>query len=125
MEENQTPKQDMVDRKAAWIERMFDRLFAAIQKDTKVAIIVVLVGVVIWQQIISNKKDERWIADITKLNDKINAAVERSVERQLDIKMIPIEAKQDSVYKNVDTSLNNLNGSIETFKKSVKEKFKK
>ncbi|SMC53459.1 hypothetical protein [Pedobacter nyackensis] len=122
MEENQTPKQDMVDRKAAWIERMFDKLYAATIKNPYGALLVVSVLMNIWQFNIAANKDVRWQEDITKLNDKINAAVERSVQRELPKQMVTIQAKQDSVSKNVDTSLLNLNGTLETVRKLIKNK---
>lgn len=122
MEENPTPKQDMVDRKAAWIERMFDRLFLAILKNPYGALLVVSVFMNIWQFNINASKDVRWQEDITKLNDKINAAVERSVQRELPKQMVPLQAKQDSLSNNVDTSLINLNGTLETVKKLIKSK---
>jgi len=122
MEDNQ--KQDMVDRKAAWIERIFDKLYTATIKNPYGALLVVSVMMNIWQFNINANKDVMWREDITKLNDKINAAVERSVQRELPKQMAPIQAKQDSLNKNVDTSLLNLNGTLESFKKSVKQKFK-
>lgn len=122
MEENQTPKQDMVDRKAAWIERIFDKLYAATIKNPYGALLVVSVLMNIWQFNINANKDVRWQEDITKLNDKINAAVERSVQRELPKQMVTIQAKQDSVSKNVDTSLLNLNGTLETVRKLIKNK---
>jgi len=122
MDENQTPKQDMVDRKAAWVERIFDKLYAATIKNPYGALLVVSVLMNIWQFNINANKDVRWQEDITKLNDKINAAVERSVQRELPKQMVTIQAKQDSVSKNVDTSLLNLNGTLETVRKLIKNK---
>lgn len=125
MEENQVPeegKQDMVDRKAAWLERMFDRLFAAVQQNVFATLLVLAVGVIFWQQATINRLNELRIADITSLNEKINVAVERSVERKLPEKLAPYEAKQDSISKNVDTSLYNLNGTVESVKQYIKKK---
>lgn len=124
MEENETPevKQDMVDRKAAWVERAFDKLFAAVQQNVFATLLVLAVGVIFWQQGTINRLNELRIADITTLNEKINAAVEKGVERKLSEKMAPYVAQQDSTRKNVDTSLYNLNGTLESVKKYLKAK---
>lgn len=122
MEEIPKPKQDMVDRKAAWIERMFDRLFSAIGANPTAAILVLSAGLNIWQFSINNELNQLRINDITNLNEKINAAVQKSVEREIPKKLAPYEAKQDSISKNVDTSLYNLNGTVESVKQYIKKK---
>ncbi len=123
MEENLTPnKQDMVDRKAAWIEKMFKLLFSSIQNDLKGTFLVLAVIVIIWQQITINTLNTLRIQDITSLNEKINAAVEKRVESKVSEQMVPLQAKQDSLSNNVDTSLLNLNGTLETVKKLIKNK---
>ncbi|WP_316743827.1 hypothetical protein [Pedobacter antarcticus] len=126
MEEEESPvakaKQDMVDRKAAWIERMFDRLFAAVGANPTAALLVLSLGMNFWQFNIGAEKDRLRIQDITSLNEKINLAVEKSVERELPKKLAPYEAKQDSISKNVDTSLYNLNGTVESVKQYIKKK---
>lgn len=121
-EENQTPgKQDMVDRKAAWVERMFDRLFAAIQKNPYATIAVISVGMNIWQFNIGTDKDRLRIQDITTLNEKVNMAIEKRVDEKVSEKMVPIQAKTDSVTSNIDTSLTNLNGIVNSIKQSIKK----
>jgi diacylglycerol kinase len=124
MADEQTPgeKQDVIDRKAAWIERAFDKLFAAVQQNVFATLLVLAVGVIFWQQGTINKLNELRIADITTLNEKINAAVEKRVDDKLTEKLAPYEAKQDSISKNVDTSLYNLNGTVETVKQYIKKK---
>jgi hypothetical protein len=124
MAEEQTPseKQDMVDRKAAWIERMFDRLFAAVGANPTAAILVLSVGLNFWQFSINKDINELRISDNARLNEKINAAVEKSVERKLPEHLAPYEAKQDSISKNMDTSLYNLNGTVESVKQYIKKK---
>lgn len=123
MDENLTPnKQDMVDRKAAWIEKMFKLLFSSIQNDLKGTFLVLAVIVIIWQQITINTLNTLRIQDITSLNEKINAAVEKRVESKVSEQMVPLQAKQDSLSNNVDTSLLNLNGTLETVKKLIKNK---
>lgn len=123
MEENQTPgKQDMVDRKAAWIERMFDRLFLAFQKDLKGALLIIAIGVIIWQQYaIIGEKQAR--LDDNKVSKKeMIDEVRRNMEIELPKRIAPIQATQDSIGKNVDTSLLRLNGTLETVKKLIKSK---
>jgi hypothetical protein len=124
MAEEQTPseKQDMVDRKAAWIERMFDRLFAAVGANPTAAILVLSAGLNFWQFSINKDINELRISDNARLNEKINAAVEKSVERKLPEHLAPYEAKQDSISKNMDTSLYNLNGTVESVKQYIKKK---
>lgn len=126
MQEQESPvakaRQDMVDRKAAWIERMFDKLFSAIGANPTAAILVISAGLNVWQFSINNDLNKLRIQDITNLNEKINAAVEKSVERELPKKLAPYEAKQDSISKNVDTSLYNLNGTVESVKQYIKKK---
>jgi len=115
-------KLDALDRKGAWVERMFDRVFKAAREDTKATIIVVLLGWIIWQQITINEANRLRIADITALNEKINLATEKSVERKLNEKLAPIQAKQDSTSKAVDTTLLNLNGTVESVRKYINKK---
>lgn len=106
----------MLDRKMSWLERMFDRLFSAIQKDMKGTLLILSIGMNFY---------------ITNLYIKLNASskeemineVRRSVQRELPKSLAPIQAKQDSISKNidsmnknVDTSLINLNGTVETVK---------
>lgn len=123
MEENLNPgKQDMVDRKAAWIERMFDRLFLAFQKDLKGALLIIAIGVIIWQQYaIIGEKQAR--LDDNKVSKKeMIDEVRRNMEIELPKRIAPIQATQDSIGKNVDTSLLRLNGTLETVKKLIRSK---
>ncbi len=126
MQEQESPvakaKQDMVDRKAAWIERMFDRLFAAIQKNPFATIAVLSLSMNIWQFSINNHINELRLSDKDKSNADIVAEVRRTVDRELPKKLAPYEAKQDSISKNVDTSLYNLNGTVESVKQYIKKK---
>ncbi len=122
-EENNTPgKQDMVDRKAAWIERMFDRLFAAIQKNPFAALLVISVGLNVWVIKMNSDLQQARLNDNALSKKEMIDEVRRSVQRELPKQMVPIQARQDSVSKNVDTSLNNLNGALETVKKLIKSK---
>ena len=118
-------KQDALDRKGAFIERMFDKLFAAIREDVKGTIIIVCIGVIIWQQTVITEANTLRIADITNLNEKINAATEKSVERKLTEKLAPIQAKADSSSKAIDTSLLNIDGAVETFKQYIHKNSRK
>jgi hypothetical protein len=115
-------KRDMIDRKGAWIERMFDRLFAAIGSNPTAAFCVLSFGLNIWQFNINTQINELRLSDNDKANDKINAAVEKYVNRMLPEKLAPYEAKQDSISKNVDTSLLNLDGTVEIVKKYFNKK---
>jgi hypothetical protein len=123
MEENATPtKQDMVDRKGAWIERMFDRLFAAILKSPYATLLVlsVILNYILIDMVIDEKQAR--LDDKTVSNKEMIDEVRRSVQRELPKQMETIQAKQDSVSKNVDTSLLNLNGTLETVRKLIKSK---
>lgn len=122
MEENQTPKQDMVDRKAAWIERMFDRLFAAIQKNPLATLLVISVGLNVWVIKMNSDLQQARLNDNALSKKEMIDEVRRSVQRELPKQMVPLQAKQDSLSNNVDTSLLNLNGTLETVKKLIKNK---
>lgn len=122
MEENIIPeKQDMLDRKGAWIERMFDRLFSAVQKNPFATLLILSIGLNFWQYNINNEMNRLRIQDITMLNEKINVAVAAGVQRELPKQLAPYQAQQDSNSKKLDTSLINLNGTVE----SVKQYFNK
>lgn len=122
MEENEIiPKQDLVDRKAAWIERMFDRIFLAVQKNPFATLLILSIGLNFWQYNINNEMNRLRIQDITLLNEKINVAVAAGVQRELPKQLAPYQAQQDSNSKKLDTSLTNLNGTVE----SVKQYFNK
>lgn len=118
MEEIQVAeKQDMLDRKAAWIERMFERLFSAIQKDVKGTLLVLSVGLNFY---IVNLYVN--LQQTTK--QEMIAEVRRSVRAEIPKQMAPIQAQQDSIIKNVDTSLLNLNGTVESVKQYIIKKTK-
>lgn len=109
--------EDALDRKGAWIERMFDRLYAAVLKNPYATLLVLSVGLNFMQYQEAKTKDENWRKDITALNEKINAAVERGVERETARQIAPIKAQQDSTNRKLDTSLNRLNNTIENVDK--------
>lgn len=127
MEENQPPDegtQDMVDRKAAWLERMFDRLFGAVQKDTKGTIMILSIALNFYVINLYLKLTASSKAEMIQ-------EVRRSVRQELPKQMAPIQAKQDSISKNVDsmsknvdTSLTNLNGTVESVKQYFDKKTK-
>ena len=126
MEENEiTPKQDLVDRKAAWIERMFDRLFIAVQKNPFATLLILSIGLNFWQYNINNEMNRLRIQDITLLNEKINVAVAAGVQRELPKQLAPYQAQQDSNSKKLDTSLTNLNGTVETVKQDFNKNKRK
>ena len=121
-EENQTSgKQDMVDRKAAWVEKIFKMLFAAVKENPAAALLVLSILLNFWQFSINNEINQLRIQDITSLNEKINKAVEARVDAKVSEKMVPIQAKTDSVTINIDTSLTNLNGIVNSIKQSIKK----
>ncbi|NQX37711.1 hypothetical protein SAMN05421820_103295 [Pedobacter steynii] len=121
MEEEIETKQDMIDRKAAWLERMFDRLFIAVQQNPFATMLILSVGLNFWQYNVINEMNRLRIQDITMLNEKINIAVAKGVERELPKQLAPYKEQQDSNSKRLDTSLINLNGTVE----SVKQYFNK
>lgn len=110
-------QQDIIDRKGAWIERMFDRLFSAIKENPFATLLVLSVGLNFMQYQEAKNKDKAWRADITSLNEKINAAVKERVLSELPKQLEPIRASQDSSSKKVDTSLNNINETVQSVKK--------
>lgn len=114
-------KQDMIDRKGAWIERMFDRLFSAIQSNPFATLLILSIGLN-YMQFADNREMTRLrIEDISSLNEKINTAVYKNLQKELPIQLAPYKEQQDSNSKKLDTSLHNLNGTVE----SVKEYFNK
>lgn len=116
MEEEIETKQDMIDRKAAWLERMFDRLFIAVQQNPFATMLILSVGLNFWQYNVINEMNRLRIQDITMLNEKINIAVAKGVERELPKQLAPYKEQQDSNSKRLDTSLINLNGTVESVK---------
>ena len=112
-ETNNAPKQDMIDRKGAWLERMFDRLFLAVQKNPFATMLILSVGLNFWQFSIYTDLNKARILDITTLNEKINIAVEKRVNSELPKQIAPIQAEQEERSKKTDTSLNNLNQALD------------
>ncbi|KIO75195.1 hypothetical protein TH53_21940 [Pedobacter lusitanus] len=121
MEELQNPQaetQDMIDRKAAWIERMFDRLFSAVQKNPFATMLILSVVLNFWQYNVVNEMNRLRIADITLLNEKINRAVEKGGQLDLSGQLTPYNKElRDSNNKKSDTSLFHLNGAVESVRK--------
>lgn len=111
------PNQDLIDRKTAWIERMFDRLFMAVQQNPFATMLILSVGLNFWQYNINNEMNRLRIQDITMLNEKINLAVVTGVQRELPRQLAPYKEQQDSNSRKLDTSLINLNGTVESVKK--------
>ncbi|WP_316841313.1 hypothetical protein [Pedobacter gandavensis] len=114
---NPDPNQDLIDRKTAWIERMFDRLFMAVQQNPFATMLILSVGLNFWQYNINNEMNRLRIQDITLLNEKINMAVVTGVQRELPKQLAPYKEQQDSNSRKLDTSLLNLNGTVESVKK--------
>jgi len=117
--------QDIIDRKAAWLERMFDRLFSAVQQNPFATMLILSVGLNFWQYNINNEMNRLRIQDITMLNEKINVAVATGVQRELPRQLAPYKEQQDSNSRKLDTSLLNLNGTVESVKKYFKENKKR
>lgn len=114
---NPDPNQDLIDRKTAWIERMFDRLFMAVQQNPFATMLILSVGLNFWQYNINNEMNRLRIQDITMLNEKINMAVVTGVQRELPRQLAPYKEQQDSNSRKLDTSLLNLNGTVESVKR--------
>ena len=124
MEEIQNPPaetQDMIDRKAAWIERMFDRLFTAVQLNPFATMLLLSVAMNFWQYSALNEMNRLRIKDITSLNEKINLAVEKGVRQELPRQLAPYKEQQDSNNKKLDTSLIHLNGTVESVRRYINE----
>lgn len=97
---------------------MFDRLFSAVMKNPYGALLVVSVFINVWLIKMNSELQQARLNDNASSKKEMIDEVRRSVGRQI----APIQAKQDSVSKNVDTSLNNLNGTLETVKKLINRK---
>lgn len=122
MEENIIPeKQDMIDRKGAWIERMFDRLFTAMQRNMTATVLILSLGLNFYQYTLKNEVDALRLAEYARSKEEMILEVRRSVQRELPKQLAPYQAQQDSTSKAVDTSLLNLNQTVE----SVKQYFNK
>lgn len=124
MEEIQNPPtetQDMLDRKAAWIERMFDRLFIAVQQNPFATMLLLSVAMNFWQYSALNEMNRLRIKDITSLNEKINLAVAKGVQQELPKQLAPYKEQQDSNNKKLDTSLIHLNGTVESVRRYINE----
>lgn len=80
---NPANSQDIIDRKAAWMERMFDKLFFALQLNPYATMLILSVGLNFWQYSINNEMNQLRIKDITMLNEKINVAIEKGVQTEL------------------------------------------
>ncbi|MDQ1139404.1 hypothetical protein [Pedobacter agri] len=114
-------KEDVIDRKGAWIERMFDRLYLAIKENPLATLLVLSVGLNIMLINMNSDLQEARLSDEKSSNKEMIEEVRRSVQRETTRQIAPIKAQQDSVIKNVDTSLININGTVE----SVKQYFNK
>lgn len=101
-------KQDMLDRKGAWIERMFDRLFSAIQKNILATVLVISIGYNIYQSSRVDGFQDKLIELSYKQKEEMIDEVRRSVSTQLT----PIREKQDSNSSKLDTSLIELNSTV-------------
>jgi len=110
-----TTKQDAIDRKGAFIERMFDRLYAAIKENPLATILVFSVALNFWVI-------KLYIELIKTSKEEMIAEVRSTVKIETEQYMKPIKAQQDSVIKNVDTSLININGTVEQVKKYFNSK---
>lgn len=106
-------KSDLIDRKGAWIERMFDRVFAAIKENPYATLLVLSVALNFMQYREAKQSFKDWQNDTKALNEKINIAIEKSVERQLGEKMEPIINSNNKL----DTALTKMDKTVENFKK--------
>ena len=114
-------KEDVIDRKGAWIERMFDRLYLAVSQNPWATLLVLSVGLNFMLISMNSDLQEARLSDEKSANKEMIDEVRRSVQRETTRQLEPIKAQQDSVIKNVDTSLININGTVE----SVKQYFNK
>ena len=127
MEENQTPetvKQDVIDRKAALLERIFDKLFSAVKENVFATLLVLAIIVIFWQQSTINDITALRLAEKDKSKEEMINEVRRNVERELAKQLVPIQAQTDSNSRKLDTSLINLNGTVETVKQYIIKKTK-
>ena len=115
-------KEDVIDRKGAWIERMFDRLFLAIKENPFATLLVLSVGLNFMLISMNSDLQQARLDDEKKSNQEMIDEVRRSVQRETTKQIAPIKAQQDSIVKNVDTSLININGTVESVKKYFNKK---
>jgi hypothetical protein len=115
-------KEDVIDRKGAWIERMFDRLFLAIKENPFATLLVLSVGLNFMLISMNSDLQQARLDDEKKSNQEMIDEVRRSVQKETTKQIAPIKAQQDSIVKNVDTSLININGTVESVKKYFNKK---
>jgi uncharacterized protein YoxC len=126
MEENPMPerKQDVIDRKGAWLERMFDRLFGAIQKDTKGTIMILSIALNFYVV-------NLYLDTVASSKDEMIAEVRSSVKRETAKQLAPVQARQDSISNNVDsmgkkvdTSITSVKGIVQSVQQYIDKKQK-
>ncbi|NII81760.1 MULTISPECIES: hypothetical protein [unclassified Pedobacter] len=114
--------EDVIDRKGAWIERMFDRLYSAVTQNPWATLLVLSVGLNFMLISMNSDLQQARLDDEKKSNQEMIDEVRRSVQRETTKQIAPIKAQQDSIVKNVDTSLININGTVESVKKYFNKK---
>lgn len=100
--------EDALDRKAAWLERWFTTLFAAIKENVFATLLILAIGIIFWQQTIINTKNEQIIAEKEASKAEMIKEVRSTVSRQL----APVIANNDSATKRLDTSLTRVEKTI-------------
>ena len=100
LRDNYHENQDFIDRKAGFIERMFDKIFFAAQRDVKITFIVILVisnGATFY---LYTRSLESRLIDNQEYSEKIIQEVRRTIipeiNREVDRKTEKIETKVDS-----------------------------
>ncbi|WP_407431282.1 hypothetical protein [Arcticibacter sp.] len=121
-EEKDGAKQDMIDRKISSLERIFDKLYLAVKSDGKSTIVVILIMYSVFITIKYINLNDLSKAEIIA---EVRRTAKAEAEKQVAQQMQPIKDSQAEQGKKVDTSLNNLNGTVESVKQFVKKNIKK
>src|SRR4051812_48985533 len=96
-------QQDIIDRKAAWVERAFDKLFSGIKENPLATLLVLSVGLNIMLMNMNSNLQEARLNDNQASKKEILDEVRNSVQRETTKQLAPIKASQDSSSKKVDT----------------------
>lgn len=110
-------KEDFIDRKTGFIERMFDKLFFAASRDVKSTIIVVLIMTNFWSLLELRESDKDRISDIQEYSDRITEEVRRRLIPEINKK---VDARTEKIETKVDSASTTLEYIKDEITKSIK-----
>lgn len=112
---------DFIDRKTGFLERMFDKLFAAIQNDPKSTFIVLLVFTNIFTFHLYTRSLENRLSDNQLYSEKIIQEVRDRVMPEIDREMT---RRTQEIETKVDSASHTLSDIKEAVTNSLNENFK-